>query len=295
MNLPRNEFRMSITSSCNMKCTYCHNEGNSQKSILTKENIEKIINAALFTGIEEVRLTGGDPLVHPQIYEICDMIHNKYNLRVSINTNCVAFEKLYKMIKNNLISRVVVGLDYYDAPISKNSLIGISSQEILNRILIIKNEGCDVSISTVFNGDYENKKQIIKWCINNGIRVKVLEIERNEISQTSSADFLKLQKEIIQQFPFDAVIIDELNEYNCYINGKRIVSFFPSLCRLRRCDLCKKIQLRITSNGILKPCLYYEDQDEKILDCDNFEISNRIAKTLMRKINYHIDKNLKVN
>ena len=228
--------------------------------------------------------------MHPQIYEICDMIHNKYNLKISINTNCVAFQKLYEIIKKGWVSRVVVGLDYFDASISKNSPIGISSKEILKRILIIKNEGCDVSISTVFNDDYENKKQIVKWCIDNGIRVKILEIARNEISKTSDIAFLKMQKQILEQFKFDNIIVDELNEYNCYINNKKIVSFFPSFCRLRRCDLCKQIQLRITSNGILKPCLYYDDQDENILNCNEEEISNKIYKVLTRKINYHIDK-----
>ena len=117
-----------------------------------------------------------------------------------------------------------------------------------------------------------------------------MEIARNEISKTSDIAFLKMQKQILEQFKFDNIIVDELNEYNCYINNKKIVSFFPSFCRLRRCDLCKQIQLRITSNGILKPCLYYDDQDENILNCNEEEISNKIYKVLTRKINYHIDK-----
>ena len=28
LQLPKNEYRISITSGCNMKCVYCHNEGN---------------------------------------------------------------------------------------------------------------------------------------------------------------------------------------------------------------------------------------------------------------------------
>ena len=51
MNLPKNEFRMSITSGCNMKCVYCHNEGNNKPAILSIEDIEKIINAAQNLGI----------------------------------------------------------------------------------------------------------------------------------------------------------------------------------------------------------------------------------------------------
>ena len=174
MTLPRNEIRLSITSLCNMKCTYCHNEGNCKMSIMSKDNVESIVAAFVDFGIKEVRLTGGDPLIHPQIYEIVDMIKNKYNLQVSINTNCVAFDKLEKMIKNGWISRVTVGLDYYDAPISKNSPIGVSSKTILERILRIKELGCVPTISTVFTGDLENKKMIVQWCVSNMIRVKII-------------------------------------------------------------------------------------------------------------------------
>lgn len=294
MNLPRNEFRMSITSGCNMKCVYCHNEGNKEPSILSLNDIDKIIKVAQEFGIEEIRLTGGDPLTHPYIYEICEMLYNKYNLRISINTNCVAFDKLEKLINNGWISRVVVGLDYFDAPISKNSPIGVSSKIILERILKIKETGCNVSIATVFNNDYENKKNIVDWCIKNNIRVKIIEIERNEICSHSDIEYLKMQSQIIKNFSFDSVTVDKLNEYNCYINNQKIVSFFPSFCRLRRCDLCKIIQMRITSSGVLKPCLYYDDQDEILINCSEHEIKKKIYKNLERKINYHIDNSLRI-
>ena len=43
LEIPRNQYRMSIISSCNMKCVYCHNEGNNEISMLKLEDIEKII------------------------------------------------------------------------------------------------------------------------------------------------------------------------------------------------------------------------------------------------------------
>lgn len=85
------------------------------------------------------------------------MISEKYHLEIGINTNCVEVDKLIFMIKKHWINRVIVGLDYFDGKISKNSPIGIPSKQILKNIIRIKKLGCDVSISSVYNNDLENK------------------------------------------------------------------------------------------------------------------------------------------
>ena len=41
--LPRNELRISITSLCNMKCVYCHNEGNHEKAELSVSLVKKLV------------------------------------------------------------------------------------------------------------------------------------------------------------------------------------------------------------------------------------------------------------
>ena len=97
--LPRGQYRMSITSGCNMKCVYCHNEGNKTVSLLTVNQIKKIIESSKDVGLEEIRLTGGEPLTHPNIYEICRIISEDYHLRVSINTNGILIDKLLYMIE----------------------------------------------------------------------------------------------------------------------------------------------------------------------------------------------------
>ncbi len=294
MNLPRNKIRLSITSSCNMQCVYCHNEGNCNKSMLSVDDIDRIVQSALNFGLEEVRLTGGDPLTHPEFNKICELLHDKYHLRISINTNLVAFNKVKPLIEKGWINRLTVGLDYFDAPISKNSPIGFSSEIILERVKKVQKLGCNVSIDTVFDNNYDSIIKIVEWCIKNGIRVKIIEIEKNEICSHSNIEYLKMQKKIMEKFAFDNICVDELEEYNCYINGKKLVSFFPSLCRLRKCHFCRRVQLRITSTGVLKNCLYYDDIDENILLDDVEEINKKFTKVLTSKVNYHMDESLRI-
>lgn len=287
--LPKKQYRMSITSGCNMKCVYCHNEGNKKASILTLEQIKNIIDASYELNLEGVRLTGGDPLTHPDIYNICKMLKEEYKLKVGINTNCILIEKLKYMVNNNWVDRIVVGLDYFDGKISKNSPIGISSNQILNNILELKKMGCNVSIATVYSDNEEDIEKLVEWCINNKIRIKIIEEEKNEISKASGENYINLQKKIMKKYNLIEKK-DELNEINGYINGFNVVSFFYSFCRLRRCDLCRKIQLRIISNGIAKHCLYYDNQDVNLFDGN--DIHEKLLDLLNMPVDYHYDKKL---
>lgn len=286
--IPRNQYRISITSGCNMKCVYCHNEGNKIASMLTVKQISKIISESLDLGLEEIRLTGGDPLTHPDILEICRMIKEDYGLRVGINTNCILINKLKELVANGWIDRIVVGLDYYDGKISKNSPIGVSSKQILNNILELKQMKCDISIATVFNNNYDEISKIVKWGIKNKIRIKIIEEEKNEIHFESSKEFIEMQNRILKEFSLN-IKKDNLNEIHGYYNHFKNVSFFPSFCRLRRCDLCRKIQLRITSNGIVKHCLHYDNQDVYLFEGD---VKENLLNAINESVDYHMDKEL---
>lgn len=263
MNIPRHQYRISIISSCNMKCEYCHNEGNIKYDKLSKNDIEKLIIDSQGLGLEAIRLTGGEPLIHPEINEICEMLYEKYNLKIGINTNCVEIEKLIYLIKKGWIDRVIVGLDYFDSPISKSSPIGVSSKQILTNILTIKNLGCNVSISSVYNNDLENKMKTVDWCIKNNIRIKILEIVTHQKEKSTSQDFLNLQNILKNKFNL-IYSKDEYNEINGYKDDKKVITFFHSHCKIRECDICKEIHLRITANGKMKQCMYTTKDDINI-------------------------------
>lgn len=260
MELPQNSYRISIISACNMKCEYCHNEGNKEINIISKDDIELLIKNSSKFNIKEVRLTGGEPLIHPQINEICKMLTEKYKLKVGINTNCVEFETLKDIVKSGWCYRAVVGLDYFDSPISKKSSIGVSSKQILNNIIELKNLGCNVSIPKVYDNDEENTLKLVDWGINNGVRIKIVELVNYEKFDNTSKEFIEIREKIIDKYNMISKI-NQFNEVSGYIDNRQVISFFHSHCRIRECDICKKIHLRVTSNCKLKQCIYNEEDD----------------------------------
>lgn len=68
LNLP--SLRISVTGNCNLACQYCPIHGDSyilKQSDLSKEELIKIIDQLHKKGINAFSITGGEPLISPDI------------------------------------------------------------------------------------------------------------------------------------------------------------------------------------------------------------------------------------
>ncbi len=293
LQLPKNEFRISITSGCNMKCVYCHNEGNKVISQLSKDDIENLIKSSYDLGLEQVRITGGEPLIHKEIYDICQMLSEKYHLKVGINTNIIEIDKLMYMIEKGWIYRVVVGIDYFDGEISKQSPVGISSKQALANVLRVKESGVNVTISTVFNGDYENLYNLVNWCKEHKIRIKILEEVDSEVALAPHPEYLVMKDRIYRDFNLRPMFDEKFREWHGIDeDGFTAVTFFHSHCRIRECDVCKKMHLRVTSCGGLKQCIQSGEQD---IDYRDGDIRDNVIKALKQPVSINMQQARYIN
>ena len=58
-------LRLSLTARCNLACPYCLPDGREPAGLLTLEQRQRLIGAAVALGVRSLRLTGGEPLLHP--------------------------------------------------------------------------------------------------------------------------------------------------------------------------------------------------------------------------------------
>ena len=254
MDLKKKQLRISITSICNMKCVYCHNEGNKDISSLTKNQVKEIVDK--YTNVDSIRITGGEPLISPYIEDICKMLTEEYKIKVEINTNGIEIEKIIKLINKGWVKKIVVGLDYFDKKISKNSQFGKSSEEIKNNILLIKNLNCEVCIDAVYNEEDDSTENIIKWALDKDIQVRVIEIAKNRVDDEYSNKYMLFENKVISKIDLNWQLDDEMKEWFGIKNNKTMIKFYHSLCRLNACEICAKLPLRITSRGKIKSCLW---------------------------------------
>jgi len=113
-------MRISVIDSCNLNCYYCNPWDNNEHchavNILSVKKVLCIVRAATRLGITHFRLTGGEPLLHPQIDEMVSQIKKIPGVRsVSLTTNAVLLAQHAKQLKEAGIDSINVSLDTIDA------------------------------------------------------------------------------------------------------------------------------------------------------------------------------------
>ena len=109
-------MRISITDKCNFRCTYCMPaEGLpwlKKAEILSYEEIGRIARVAVSIGIEQIRLTGGEPLVRRDVPELVRQLHKIEGLHsLSITTNGILLKQQAAALAEAGLTRINVSLD----------------------------------------------------------------------------------------------------------------------------------------------------------------------------------------
>lgn len=81
---------LEITERCNLKCPICYAESSPHTGTFRSlEQIEFMLNAIVENEKEPdiIQISGGEPTIHPQFYEILDMVKSKPVKHIMVNTN----------------------------------------------------------------------------------------------------------------------------------------------------------------------------------------------------------------
>jgi GTP 3',8-cyclase len=135
------DMRVSVTDRCNFRCLYCLPEteeaanfyqkrfGQSpeaasrivrhwqpEHALLSFDEIERIVTVASRLGIDKIRLTGGEPLLRPQIEKLVDRIARIPAIRdLALTTNGFLFPRKGAALRDAGLRRVSFSIDSLDA------------------------------------------------------------------------------------------------------------------------------------------------------------------------------------
>ena len=113
-------LRLSVTELCNLRCRYCMPEDGVCKKrheeMLSQVEMLMAIRAAASLGICKLRITGGEPLVKPNIVELCRKAAAVEGIEeLCLTTNGTLLPQLALPLREAGVARLNISLDTLDA------------------------------------------------------------------------------------------------------------------------------------------------------------------------------------
>jgi GTP 3',8-cyclase len=130
------DLRVSVTDRCNFRCQYCMPaEGMDwlpREGILSFEEIERLVRLLASMGIEDVRLTGGEPLARRDFPVLVGMLSPIEGLRdLSLTTNGYFLERDAEALVAAGIDRVNVSID----SLQRDRFFQLTRRDALPRVM----------------------------------------------------------------------------------------------------------------------------------------------------------------
>ena len=130
-------LRVSVTDKCNFRCRYCMPaeglEWLERDELLSFEEIERLVRVLARMGVDEVRLTGGEPLVRRDLPTLVGMLAATPGVRdLSLTTNGVLLDRFAAPLVDAGLRRLNVSLD----SLSHVRFAEITRRDALDRVLV---------------------------------------------------------------------------------------------------------------------------------------------------------------
>jgi cyclic pyranopterin phosphate synthase len=127
-------LRVSVTDKCNFRCRYCMPaeglEWLERDELLSFEEIERLVRVLAGMGVDEVRLTGGEPLVRRDLPTLVRMLAPLVS-DLSLTTNGVLLDRFAAPLVEAGLRRLNVSLD----SLSHVRFAEITRRDALDRVL----------------------------------------------------------------------------------------------------------------------------------------------------------------
>ncbi|ALV23843.1 molybdenum cofactor biosynthesis protein A [Campylobacter iguaniorum] len=259
-------LRVSVTERCNFRCRYCMPEEGIEnlghQSVLSYEEMFEFIKICLDNGVTKIRLTGGEPLVRSGIENFIAMINGyKPGLDLAMTTNGFLLAKKAQALKDAGLKRLNISLDSLD-PKKANFL---ARKDVLEHVLEGIKTACElgfgvklntVALKGVNDAELVELMDFAKSC---NAQIRYIEFMENshasgELKGLRKDDILgiirqKYNLKEITKSPNSPSSLFELEDgYKFGIIDPHKHDF---------CATCNR--LRLSAEGLLIPCLYYED------------------------------------
>ena len=263
-------IRLSITDVCNFKCGYCLPNGyqidkSDNRKFLHLEEIKRLSKALSELGVNKIRLTGGEPTVRKDFFDIVKTIKENSGIKKTvITTNGYHLDKIAHKIIDCGLDGINISIDSLNRETFNKITSHDRLDEILRGIKILQNLNFkNIKVNAVLlKGVNDNENDFNQWSKfieKSKIDLRYIELmqtgdnldyfKKYHVPATKFTNYLNKNDWIIQTYGRDA------GPAKIYLNPK-FQGKFGVIAPYSK-DFCKSCnRLRITAKGDLRLCLF---------------------------------------
>jgi len=266
-----NYLRISVTDHCNLNCLYCTGGVSippaPRSYALTYEEISRVVEVAARLGITTVRLTGGEPLLRPDLSRLIGMLGHIDGIKeIALTTNGILLGALAEELKTAGLKRVNVSLDTLQ-PEKFEKITGSKRlSDVIEGIEAARQAGLNpVKINmVVLRGINDNEiVDFARKTISDGWHIRYIEFMpfgtlKSEVGEMVSAEEIRERIKILGNLePYTGEGGNGPARYYRFAGAKGTIGFISPMTE-HFCHSCNR--LRLTSDGHLRPCLLDDDE-----------------------------------
>ncbi|HEX7117032.1 MAG TPA: GTP 3',8-cyclase MoaA [Steroidobacter sp.] len=270
---PLQDLRISVMDRCNFRCPYCmpretfHENYRFLKASerLSFEEITRLARLFVRLGVKKLRLTGGEPLLRPNISELVGELTTLEGVEdVALTTNAVLLAQHAAELKANGLKRITVSLDTLDPDIFRQMSGGFAE---LERVLAGIRAALDAGLTplkincVVERGVNDHTAlDLVEHFRGTGIIVRFIEYmdvgNRNHWSRDRVVPSRELIERIHARWPIHPVgkhDRGDVAERYAFDDGAGELGFISSITQ-PFCGTC--VRARLSSEGVFYTCLF---------------------------------------
>jgi len=265
-------LRLSVTDRCDFRCTYClprsHRGFATPESWLTPNELARI--SAIFSalGVNHIRLTGGEPLMRPELNEIVTRLRAVPGIEdLSLSTNASRLAKFANDLKSSGVTRLNISLDSLHAP-TFNQLTGGELHKVLDGIDAAREAGfAPIKINmVVMRGVNDHEvNDMVAYCQRKGLTLRFIEAmpigPGGQDAQVHYMPLSEVEEGLQDQFRLSPAAMQGSGPARYFqIDDSELLIGFITPQSQHFCDTCNRVRLSVT--GELYLCLGQENKVE---------------------------------
>jgi len=263
---PALNLRISLTQRCNLKCVYCHREGQFPGSVLpemTTNEVLRIARMAVSLGMNRIKLTGGEPLLRSDILDIVRGLAVISGLRdLAMTTNGTRLSVLAQPLREAGLRRVNINLPSLDPKIY--SLVnGGDLNDVLNGVGAAVKAGFNpvkLNMLVLHDVNIADIPKMIDFARQSQTILQLMELEPVNVEDDFYKEhFFSLDRieEGLKKQALEVQTRGNMQNRHVYTLPEVKVEVVHPIENTAFCAHCTR--LRVTSDGKLKPCLMVND------------------------------------